>query len=254
MLPPRTSPTLMTPTLGCVMVFKNGDRSQLNNYRPISVLPTFSKILEKLTCNRLVSYLSKHAILCSNQFGFRSNHDTSMAVIDMVDEISSAMDSSRFSIGVFVDLPKAFDTLNHKILLTKLNHYGIRGTALDWFESYLSNRRQYVEYNGIKSNLCELICGVPQGSVLGPVLFVLYINDIVNAPKTLKLILFADDTNLFISDANIDRLIATINSDLLCLANWFAVNRLSLNVNKTNFILYNSTQLNFIVTYLQLNS
>jgi len=223
-------------------IFKNGDRSQFSNYRPISVLPTFSKIVEKLTCNRLVSYLSKHTILCCNQFGFRSNHDTSMAVIDMVDKISSAMDSNQFSIGVFVDLSKAFDTLNHKILLAKLNHYGIRGIALDWFKSYLSNRYQYVEYNGVKSNLCRITCGVPQGSVLGPVLFLLYINDIVNASKSLELILFADDTNLFMSDANLDRLIATVNSDLVCLANWFAVNRLSLNVNKTNFVLFSNAR------------
>jgi len=165
-----------------------------------------------------------------------------MAVIDMVDKISSAMDSNQFSIGVFVDLSKAFDTLNHKILLAKLNHYGIRGIALDWFKSYLSNRYQYVEYNGVKSNLCRITCGVPQGSVLGPVLFLLYINDIVNASKSLELILFADDTNLFMSDANLDRLIATVNSDLVCLANWFAVNRLSLNVNKTNFVLFSNAR------------
>jgi len=161
-----------------------------------------------------------------------------MAVIDIVDTITSAMDSHQFSIGVFVDLSKAFDTLNHKILLIKLNHYGIRGVALDWFKSYLTNRYQYVEYNGVKSNPLGIICGVPQGSVLGPVLFLLYINDLVNATNSLELILFADDTNLFMSDASLDRLITTVNSDLTRLANWFAINRLSLNVTKTNFILF----------------
>lgn len=148
-------------------IYKNGDRAQFSNYRPISILPSFSKLYEKLVCNRLMNYLSKHSILHNNQYGFRSHHDTSMAVIDMVDKISAAMDSNEFSIGLFIDLSKAFDTLNHKILLQKLNHYGIRGVTLKWFESYLTNRYQYVEYNGVKSNLLKLTCGVPQGSVLG---------------------------------------------------------------------------------------
>ena len=112
------------------------------------------------------------------QYGFRSNHDTTMAVIDMVDKITAAMDSSSYSIGIFIDLSKAFDTLNHSILLAKLNHYGIRGLALDWFTSYLNNRYQYVEYHGNKSSHLNITCGVPQGSVLGPVLFLVYINDI----------------------------------------------------------------------------
>ena len=147
--------------LGSFKVVTNGTVCQFSNYRPISILPSFSKLYEQLVCNRLMNYWSKHSILYNNQYGFRSHRDTSMAVIDMVDKnlISAwlldltwlaAMDSNKFSIGLFIDLSKAFDTLIHKILLRRLNHYGIRG-VLKWFESYLTNRYQYVEYNGVKS-------------------------------------------------------------------------------------------------------
>ena len=122
----------------CPIYKKNRGRSQFSNYRSISILPSFSKLYERLVCNRLMNYLSKNSILYNNQYGFRSHHDTSMAVIDTVDKISAAMDSNEFSIGLFIDLSKAFDTLNHKILLQKLNHYGIRGVTLKWFESYLA--------------------------------------------------------------------------------------------------------------------
>jgi len=128
------------------------------------------------------------------------------------------MDSNQFSIGLFVDLSKAFDTVNHKTLLQKLNHYGIRDVTVKWFKSYLTNQYQYVEYNGVKSNLLKLTCGVPQGFVLGPALFLVYISEIINASKPLQLILFADDTNIFLSDANLDKLISTLNSELTCMS------------------------------------
>jgi len=128
------------------------------------------------------------------------------------------MDSNQFSIGLFVDLSKAFDTVNHKTLLQKLNHYGIRDVTVKWFKSYLTNQYQYVEYNGVKSNLLKLTCGVPQGFVLGPALFLVYISEIINASKPLQLILFTDDTNIFLSDANLDKLISTLNSELTCMS------------------------------------
>jgi len=223
-------------------VHKNGDKSEFTNYRPISVLPSFSKIFEKLMYNRLTDYLSKHCVLYKNQFGFRPNHSTSMAVIEMTNKITAALDNKQFAVGIFIDLSKAFDTLDHQILVHKLEHYGVRGTALDWFKSYLKNRCQFVEYADTKSSYLDICCGVPQGSILGPLLFLIYINDIVSASKILHLILFADDTNIFLADHNLKRLVDNLNQELTCVNNWFMANKLSLNIDKTNYILFTNRQ------------
>ena len=134
----------------------------VTNYRPISILPSFSKFLEKVVYNRLYNYLSKLEILCDNQFGFRKNHSTSLALIDLYEKISLALDRNEHAVGVFLDLSKAFDTVDHNILLDKLEHYGIRGVALDWVRSYLSNRLQFVQFNGQCSSPQTICCGVPQ--------------------------------------------------------------------------------------------
>ena len=181
-----------------VPLFKAGDRSLFTNYRPVSILPSFSKFLEKVVYSRLYNYLCKLEILCDNQFGFRKNHSTSLALIDLYEKISLALDRNEHAVGVFLDLSKAFDTVDHNILLDKLEHYGIRGVALDWVRSYLSNRLQFVQFNGHSSSPQTICCGVPQGSILGP-FFLLYINDLSNVSTVVELILFADDTNLFMS-------------------------------------------------------
>ena len=166
-----------------IPIFKSGDKTQLTNYRPISVLIFFSKIFEKTMYNHLIKFINKNKILYKYQFGFRKSHSTNHAIISLVEKVNNALDSGNVLVGVFLDLKKAFDTVDHKILLGKLFKYGIRGEILKWFESYLNNRTQYVNIQDNKSQTKTITCGVPQGSILGPLLFILYINDLTGASK-----------------------------------------------------------------------
>jgi Reverse transcriptase (RNA-dependent DNA polymerase) len=161
-----------------------------------------------------------------------------MAVMDMYDKISSAIDNSEYSIGIFLDLSKAFDTLDHETLIVKLMHYGIRGITLELFQNYLTNRKQYVNYNNVNSAQKYITTGVPQGSILGPLLFILYVNDIVNSSVILKFLMFADDTNLFCSSKILSDLIDILNTELHNVSEWFLANKLSLNPSKTNFMIF----------------
>lgn len=223
-----------------VPIYKSDDKMVVNNYRPISVLPFFSKIIERLMYNRLLCYLDKNDILIKNQYGFREKHSTYMALIKLLDQITNELDNKQFSIGIFIDLSKAFDTIDHNILIRKLQCYGIRGSVLDWFKSYLNNRQQYTCINDANSDVKQVTCGVPQGSILGPLLFIIYINDIVHASDIANLIMFADDTNLFYSNNSLDTLCNDINDDLVKISLWFRLNRLSLNVKKTNFMIFST--------------
>jgi len=225
-----------------IPVYKSDDKLLVSNYRPISVLPIFSKILEKIVYSRLESFIAKHNIFCENQFGFREKHSTYMALLNIIDQITEQLDSKAFSLGIFIDLSKAFDTIDHKILLTKLEIYGVRGIALNWFRSYLSNRTQLVEIDGNPSSLRKITCGVPQGSILGPLLFILYVNDIVRVSSIMKCILFADDTNLLLNDTNLNNLIKNANIEIQKISDWLKINKLSLNIKKTHFILFHFHQ------------
>ena len=227
-----------------VPIFKGGDKTNLSNYRPISMLPQFSKLLEKLYNNRLMSFLKYKDILYNGQYGFRENHSTSLALMELVEEITSNIDKRLCTTGVFIDLRKAFDTIDHSILIHKLNHYGIRGLASHWLTSYLSSRKQYVCIeNDVCSNDKTILCGVPQGSILGPILFLLYINDLPNISDKLKFILFADDTNIFYTDKNISIVHKVLNVELEKLNLWFKVNKLSLNIDKTNFMVFSNSNI-----------
>ena len=177
-----------------VPIYKKENPEIFGNYRPVSVLPCISKILERIVYN----CLSKNELLYKKQYRFRTNHSTYMAVVDFINDVSKATDDGMNTVGIFMDLSKAFDTTDHNILLAKLYHYGFRGVSQKWFENYLTCRKQFVSYNSGKSGNEDIKCGVPQGSILGPLLFILFMNDICYTSKLLKTILFADDTTWFL--------------------------------------------------------
>ena len=180
-----------------VPIYKEkGDKLLCKNYRPISLLSNINKIYEKLIHKRLYSFFEEQNIIFKNQFGFRKNHSTVHALIDLTEDIRKTIDSNKFACGIFVDLQKAFDTVDHNIILKKLEHYGIRGIANDWFKFYLSDRSQLVSILVYDSEIAASELGVPQGSVLGPLLFLIYINDLHNAITFSITRHFADDTNL----------------------------------------------------------
>ena len=188
--------------------------------------------------NRLCKYLTDNSILYIKQFGFQEGYFTEHAIVQLVDEIRNSFESKQQILSVFVDLSKAFGTINQKSLISKLENYGIRGKNLPWFISYLTNRIQFIKYNNLNTSFQKIVCGVPQGSVLGPLLFLIYVNDLKDASKSLDCIMFADDTNFFYSHKNIKGLFYTVNSELEKISQWFKANKLSINIKKTKFTLF----------------
>ncbi len=225
-----------------VPLFKKGCPVTASNYRPISLLSVFSKISEKLMYKRLYNFLEVNKILYDLQFGFRASHSTDHALISLTESIKNTLDNKHFGCGIFIDLQKAFDTVNHKILLDKLEHYGVRGTALAWFKSYLSNRCQYVSVNGHNSSYLNVSCGVPQGSVLGPLLFLIFINDLPASTRKLSFYLFADDTNIYFESDSLSKLEQVVNKELKKVKKWLDSNKLALNIDKTHFVIFHSPQ------------
>ena len=240
-----------------IPVFKKGDREMITNYRPISLLNSINKIFEKIIDKRVRNFLDKYNLIYNYQFGFRKQHSTSLAVLEVIDECYKKLDEGYLAMGIYFDLQKAFDTVNHDILLKKLYHYGIRGKLHKWFTSYLRNRTQYCCINNTVSEVLNINCGVPQGSVLGPLLFIIYVNDIPNSiisqadnligtklqfeknnDSNNKLRLFADDTNLFVFAKTLDDLYSKSNNCIREMEKWFGCNRLCVNVTKTCYTVF----------------
>ena len=218
-------------------IFKDGDKTEKSNYRPISVLPVVSRLFEKLVFSQLYRYLNDNCFINSNQSGFRELHSTVTCLLKNTDDWYKGLDTGNLAGMVFVDLKKAFDTVDHQILCRKLESYGVLHRELAWFGSYLSNRVQYCRVNGVDSQIENIDIGVPQGSCLGPLLFLVYINDLPRAVKNSTTSMYADDTSLCFKSKDLSRLNEALNEDLSCLDAWLINNKLSLNVAKTQSML-----------------
>ena len=228
-----------------VPIFKKDDDTKFSNYRPISILPTISKVFERVIFEQLYNYHNSLNLFYHGQYGFRENHSTELAALELIDRIIQYLDKGETPISVFLDLSKAFDTLDHSILLSKLEYYVIRNNALKLFKNYLSNRKQYAVLDTVQSNSVKIVTGVPQGSILGPLLFTIYINDIIKCSDKLKFIMYADDTTLLTTANVFDKqtdLSLSINNVLTKVNDWLRVNKLSLNVNKSKAIVFHMPQ------------
>lgn len=225
-----------------IPIFKDGKKTDFKNYRPISILTTFNKIFERMLFQRMYSFLHHISYFYEFQYGFRPKSNTSTAAVELVNSISKDIDSGKVVTGLFLDLSKAFDTVNFKILAIKLEAAGIRGVAKGLILSYLENRSQFVIINGKRSKEFRIKMGVPQGSILGPLLYLIYINDMGNLPIQGRLQLYADDCALFYADENVDVNITKMQSDMQIIADYFLINKLTLNVKKSKFIHFHPHQ------------
>jgi hypothetical protein len=223
-----------------VPIFKSGDPESCDNYRPISLLSSISKILEKIVQIKLVDHLTSNNLLYKHQYGFLKGKSTEHNLLHVTNKITEALNSGKYCIGLFLDLKKAFDVCSHEILLKKLEKgFGIKNTALLWFKNYLSNRTQIVDINGNLSQPCNIDISVLQGSILGPILFLCYINDLPNVTD-LDMFLFADDASGLKASNNLSDLIDQCNIEIQKLANWFRANKMSVNTSKTKFIIFHT--------------
>jgi len=228
-----------------IPIYKAGDKEDVSNYRPISTLSIMSKIFELLMCTRMKSYIERFSLLGHCQFGFRTNFSTADAITEFLDRIYVAIDNKEYFVSVFLDFQKAFDTVDHAILVRKLSRLGFRGPINDWFKSYLTNREQFVSINGIHSQTLDVVRGVPQGSVLGPLLFNLYIGDMHKA-TTLGVIHYADDTTVYHSGVDVPAVVHCVNDEMSKVNRWLCANKLSLNAAKSKVMLFRKKSLDIV--------
>lgn len=236
-------------TAEIIPVYKSKDKTKPSNYRPISLLNPFSKIFERHLHDNINNFLKEHNILYKYQYGFREGSSTELALSQITEELSDNIQNDDITCSIFIDLQKAFDTVDHHILLAKLNKYGLRGLPAQLIENYLSGRKQVTVVNGLHSNLENVKCGVPQGSILGPLFFSLYINDLPNI-SSFKVRLFADDACLIYKNKNIFQLEQNVNSELIKVNDWLKVNKLSVNYSKTKYIMFTNKKINKDITLM----
>ena len=229
-------------------VYKKENPNLMDNYRPISLLPIISKVFEKVVFKQTYEYFVNSNLLYDSQYGFRKGHSTELATLEFADRVLESLETGKIPLAVFLDLSKAFDTIDHSILINKLHYYGIRGAALDWFKSYLTNRKQTVMYKDQYSDEANIVTGVPQGSILGPLLFIIYMNDITQASDKFKFTLYADDTSLVeplcTFETEVLNISQSVNNELVKITNWLALNKLSLNAKKTKMMLFHHSKKN----------
>lgn len=222
-----------------VPIYKKNDKFDVGNFRPVSVLSCMSKILERIVYDQLENYLKRFDILYEHQSGFRPGFSTGSCLIHLTDYIKERTSTGNYTGMILLDLQKAFDTVDHKILCSKLKSIGLNPNSITWFKSYLNSRSQIVSINGTSSKPMDVTCGVPQGSILGPLLFLIYVNDMKSAINC-KLLLYADDSALIVSDKDVDFIEKSLSSELNNVRQWLIDNKLSLHLGKTESILFGS--------------
>ena len=235
-----------------VPIYKANDQKLLTNYRPIALLPSISKIFEYAILEQLSDYFLQNELFAPQQFGFRAKHSTELAALSLVDYLTYKLNAGKILANIYIDLSKAFDTLSHSLPLHKQSYYGVKGIAYSLIQSYLTQRQQIVDYNGCKSKKMLITTGVQQGSVQGPFLFLICINDLPLCSKIFEMIMYADDSTLYFDIHGVPNIQHLLNAELSKISDWLAANKLSLNVSKTKLMIFHSDRKKVLLVYPKL--